>query len=168
MNIENYSIRPATEDDIVKILEIESKAHLAPWTETHFKEELEKPYSHFLVMTDDETDEIIAGYIVFWIMGSGGDGACEILNVAVDFPFRGKGMAKKLVQTAVASAVKEGAKRMVLDVRKSNMPAIQLYQTLKFTITQVRRSFYSNGEDAYGMTLYLDESSPELVPGFEL
>jgi ribosomal-protein-alanine N-acetyltransferase len=46
---------------------------------------------------------------------------------------------------------------MVLEVRKSNLPAIQLYQSLQFVITHVRKSFYSDGEDAYQMALSFEE-----------
>lgn len=156
-----FSIRPATEEDLPKIAEIESRVHSAPWDLSHFREELTKPYSHFYVMTDDDTDEIIVGYIIFWMMGGEGSSS-EILNVVVDFPYRGLGMAKKLMLRAISTSVHAGAKRMILDVRKSNMSAIQLYQSLRFSITHVRKSFYSNGEDAYGMLLSLDDSSTEL------
>lgn len=157
-----FSIRPATEEDLFKVINIETQVHLSPWDIQHFREEFKKPYSHFSVMTDDETDEVVAGYIVYWIMGDQ-DGMCEILNIAVDFPHRGQGVAKKLVLHAVSTAVKAGARKIVLDVRKSNMAAIQLYQSLRFSITQVRKSFYSNGEDAYGMTLPLDGPTAEAM-----
>lgn len=164
MQTPQFSIRPATSEDIRQILEIENHVHPAPWSASHFEEELTKPYSQFLVMTDDETDEIIGGYIVYWQM-EGGD--CEILNLAVDLPQRGKGFARRLVLQAVSAAVKAGAKKVILDVRKSNMPAIQLYQSLRFTITQLRKRFYSNGEDAYGMTLSLEGGEVEPGQGVE-
>lgn len=149
-----FSLRPATEDDLARIEAIERQVHVAPWSMEHFRAELIKPFSHFWVMTDDETDEIVAGYIVFWIMGE----QAEILNVATSPSHRGQGFAKYLVRKAAGTALKDGAQRLVLDVRKSNQPAIGLYQGIGFSITQVRKAFYtSNGEDAYGMTLPLDE-----------
>ena len=151
---ESFSLRPVAEDDFLKILEIEQKVHVAPWTEKHFRGEAEKPYSQILVMTDDETDEQIAGYIVFWLMFE----ECQILNVAVDIPHRSRGFAKIMVRKAVALAAEKEVKKVLLDVRKSNLPAIQLYQSLGFTITQVSKAFYSNGEDAYQMTLHLNDT----------
>jgi ribosomal-protein-alanine N-acetyltransferase len=159
-----FSLRPATSDDLAKIVEIENRVHVAPWTHSHFESELQKPYSHFLVLSDDETDEVIAGYAVFWQMGSepqeqgerhGGD--AEVLNIVVDLPFRGRGFAKQMLRQVVTSAVRDGCQKVILDVRKTNVSAIQLYQSLGFSITQVRKKFYSNGEDAYGMTLFLDD-----------
>lgn len=150
---QNFSLRPVAEDDFSKIIAIENQVHLAPWNEKHFRAELEKPYSQILVMTDDETDEVIAGYIVFWLMFE----ECQILNVVVDLPFRGRGFARSLVRKAVSLASDQSIKKVFLDVRKSNLPAIQLYQSVGFTITQVRKGHYSNQEDGYEMTLELDD-----------
>jgi ribosomal-protein-alanine N-acetyltransferase len=93
--------------------------------------------------------------VIYWVLFDD----CQILNIVVDLPFRGLGMAKKMIRQAAQDAIKKGIKKLSLEVRKSNDPAIQLYQKLRFVITQVRRNFYSNGEDAYQMVLYLDESS---------
>lgn len=156
MQTPSFSLRPATEEDLLTVEAIEKRVHIAPWDVSHFREELNKPYSHFIVMTDDETDQVIAGYVVYWMMGHE-EGSCEILNVAVDLPHRGMGFAKKLVSHVATQAARSGAKKVILDVRKSNIAAIQLYQSLRFVITHVRKNFYSNGEDAYCMTLLLDE-----------
>jgi ribosomal-protein-alanine N-acetyltransferase len=151
MSSPEFSPRGASADDLAELVRIESAVHVAPWSEAGFKGELEKPYSHILVMTDEETDKIIGGYVVFWVIGE----EIQILNVAVDLPFRGLGLAQKLIRKVIDLGVRKDLKRVVLDVRKSNMAAIQLYQKLGFTIQTVRKGFYSNGEDAYGMILDL-------------
>ena len=150
-----YSLRPVTEEDLPKLVEIEQKVHVAPWSLAHFHAELDKPYSQVLVLTDDETDSQIAAYVVYWLMLD----ECEILNIAVDLPFRGLRFAKRMLRQVVNAATHKDLKRVVLDVRKTNQAAIQLYQGLGFTITQVRKNFYSNGEDAYQMTLPLKDDS---------
>ena len=146
-----FSPREATLDDLPQLVRIEAAVHVAPWSEAGFKGELEKPYSHTLVMTDEETDQIIAAYVVFWTIGEG----AHILNVAVDLPYRGLGFAQRLIRKVADLALRQSLKTVVLDVRKSNLAAIQLYQKLGFTIQTVRKKFYSNGEDAYGMSLDL-------------
>jgi ribosomal-protein-alanine N-acetyltransferase len=124
---------------------------VVPWTEEHFRTELEKPYSQVLLLTDDETDSKIGGYIVFWLMFD----ECQILDVATDLPFRGLGFAKRLVRQAVQQAQRKGITKIILEVRKVNAPAIQLYHGLGFVIRQIRKQFYSNGDDAYEMLLDL-------------
>jgi [ribosomal protein S18]-alanine N-acetyltransferase len=149
-----FSYRPVTLEDLPALVELEKKTQPSPWNEEHFKGEMQKPYSQVLVLTDDETDKIIAGFVVFWMMFD----ECQILNLAVDVPYRGRGLGKQMLQRVVSSALKKSLKRVALEVRKSNAPAIQLYQGVGFAITHVRKSFYSNGEDAYQMTLFLDEN----------
>jgi len=148
----SYSLRPATEDDLPRIVEIEAAVHVAPWSGSQFHAEMEKPYCQVLVMTDDETDSVIAGYIVFWLMID----ECQILNIVVEPQFRGQGLALQMMRKTISNAARAGMKRAILEVRRSNQPAIQLYQKLGFTITSVRKAFYSNGEDAYQMTLPLE------------
>jgi [ribosomal protein S18]-alanine N-acetyltransferase len=152
---QGLSVRPAAEEDAAEILRIEQAVHAAPWTEDNLKAEMSKPYARLLVMTDDETDTKVAAYIAYWLMFD----ECHILNVAVDTSWRRIGLAKMLVRTAVREALKKDVRKILLDVRKSNGPAVALYQGLGFVITHVRKGFYSDGEDAYQMALYVDDSS---------
>ncbi len=150
-----FSLRPATTEDLGELVRVEKQVQLSPWDEAHFAAELEKPYSRVLVMTDDETDSVIAGYAVFWLMFD----EAQLLNIAVDLPFRGLGVARALIRQLVSQAMKKEIRKVVLDVRKSNQAAIELYQSMKFTISQVRKRFYSDGEDAYTMVLDLDDAA---------
>lgn len=143
------SLRPMTPDDLDPVVLLESRVHVAPWTRENFEGEWDKPYSESWVLTDDETDAEIFGYVVFWTL----DDTIEILNLAVDLSYRGLGFAKKILHQVIRLAVRRGSVRVVLDVRKSNLPAVGLYQRAGFTIIQLRKVFYSNGEDAYHMEL---------------
>jgi ribosomal-protein-alanine N-acetyltransferase len=145
------SVRPLSEDDLDRLAEIEKRVHVAPWDRSHFEAELQKSYSKIWVLTDDETDSEILGYVVFWEM----EQAIEILNIAVDLPYRGQGFAKKMMHQVISHALKQDLENLILDVRKSNLDAVSLYQSCGLSITQYRKGFYSNGEDAYHMTLEL-------------
>ena len=149
----DVSLRPATQDDVARVVAIEAKVHpmTSAWSRKQFEEELSKAHSRFLVLTDDEADETLVGYVVYWLIG----GECQILTLAVDVPYRGLGYGKAMVQQAIRDAVQGQAKRVVLEVRKSNDAAIQLYHGSQFLITHVRKGFYSDGEDAYQMMLEL-------------
>jgi ribosomal-protein-alanine N-acetyltransferase len=151
MSKPDFSPREASQEDVAQLVQIEGAVHISPWTDAGFQSEFEKPYSHTLVMTDEETDQVIGAYIVYWTIGE----ESHILNVAVDLPYRGLGLAQKLIRKVIDLSLRQGVKKVVLDVRKSNNSAIQLYQKLGFTIQTVRKAFYSNGEDAYGMVLDL-------------
>jgi [ribosomal protein S18]-alanine N-acetyltransferase len=143
----SFSLRPCNLDDLEKVYEIELRTQIAPWTMHQFQTEFDKPYSQFLLLTDDETDQIIAGYILFWNLFEEG----QILTISVDLPFRRKGLAEKMLRKMIQLTELNKIKKILLDVRKSNTPAIQLYQKIGFSITHIRKEFYSNGEDAYLM-----------------
>lgn len=150
-----FSLRPAVKEDLEEILNIEEKAYPRPWTYDQFKEEFEKPYCSFLALTDDETDNIIAGYIVFWQIFD----EVHILNVTVALDWRGLGFGKRLIRHAIDEGLRKDSKRVILEVRKSNDAAVTLYQKLGFYIDHIKKSFYSDGEDAYFMVLYLQQKS---------
>ncbi len=152
---EQFSPRPATQSDLPALVSIESRGHSSPWSADHFLKEFEKPFSEILVLSDDETDERIAGFIVFWIMGAD----CQVLDLVVDLPYRGMGYARQLLAHAVKKALRAECKRVILEVRRSNAPAIGLYQAQRFSISHVRKGFYSNGEDAFVMELDLQDQA---------
>ncbi|MBI3555100.1 MAG: ribosomal protein S18-alanine N-acetyltransferase [Deltaproteobacteria bacterium] len=156
MSEENFSVRPATEDDLAAILDIERRCYPAPcvpWTADAFRGEIQKQFSHFLVLTDDETDSVIAGYIVYWLLFD----ECHILNVAIHPDWRGQAFGTRLIRNAINDAVKKEVKRVFLEVRKSNAGAVALYQKLGFFVDHIKSAFYENGEDCYFMILYLDQ-----------
>ena len=146
-----FSPRPMTEDDLEQVLAIERASSPAPWTADHFRSEWDKSHSRSLVLTDDETDEQVVGFIVFWCLGHQG----HILEVATHPEHRRRGLGKRLVQLAVQHALREQMQEILLEVRTSNDAAVRLYQSNSFDIRQIRRRFYSNGEDAYVMNLSL-------------
>ena len=143
----SFSLRPANADDIPALVSLEESIQVAPWTPAHFQAELEKPFSHLWLLTDDETDSLISGYIVFWDLGEG----THILNVGVGLEYRGQGYGKLLVRAAIRDAIARNQSKIFLEVRKANLPAVALYQGLGFDICQIRKHFYSIGDDAYVM-----------------
>lgn len=154
-NPDAFSLRPATTDDLATLVEIEARCHKAPWSRDHFEAELDKPFARLLLLTDDETDRSVGGYISYALL----DG-CSIQNVVVDLPFRGLGLGERLVRQAVREALRAGLERARLEVRKSNEGAIALYQKTGFSITRIQKGFYSDGEDACVMELDLTGAEP--------
>ena len=149
------SLRPATEEDLNAVLKIEAQSYPTPWTREQFKEEMQKPFANFLVLTDDETDSTVAGYVIYWIMFD----EAHILNVTSALDWRGLGIGTRLVRHVISHALKKEVKKVFLEVRKSNSAAVALYQKVGFFIYHVKKSFYSDGEDAYFMQLFLEKQN---------
>ena len=73
----------------------------------------------------------------------------EIVNVAVDSPFRGRGIGKELMLYFLKEGRLRGAVRAVLEVRSGNAAALGLYASCGFTQVGLRKRYYADsGEDA--------------------
>lgn len=76
----------------------------------------------------------------------------ELLNIAVREDFRKNGVGSSLLKKMLSEALEHGAVRMLLEVRKSNMTAIDLYNRNGFCKLGERKNYYSNPvEDAFIM-----------------
>jgi ribosomal-protein-alanine N-acetyltransferase len=143
------SPRPASVDDLTAILEIERESYPEPWSEIHFQKEMNTAYSRVMVLTDDETDSIVLGYLVYWLQAEG----VSLLNVTVAPKWRGLGLSRILLSTMINETVREEIPRIILEVRASNEQAIGVYEHIGFKRTHERKGFYSNGESAIVMEL---------------
>ena len=75
----------------------------------------------------------------------------EILNVAVDPPFRRRGVARKLIEQLLSNF----RGNVYLEVRASNLAARKLYHSLGFEAIGVRSDYYdSPGESAIVMKFH--------------
>ncbi len=72
----------------------------------------------------------------------------EILTIAVRPEARRRGIARQLIEAAVAEAERRQAKSMFLEVADGNDAARALYQALGFAEESVRRRYYADGQDA--------------------
>jgi ribosomal-protein-alanine N-acetyltransferase len=72
----------------------------------------------------------------------------EVLNIAVRRSKRRRGLARMLLQAAFDQLRQNGVARVFLEVRESNLPAIQLYQKCGFTKIGRRTPYYANPAEA--------------------
>ena len=139
--------------DLEAVCRIEALSFPTPWPKTLFIEELKNPLSHSYIARVEEDDrEVVAGYIVFWVVVD----EAHILNVAVHPDYRGKGIGKGLVRSAIETCKALDLRRVFLEVRRSNIVARRLYSGLGFRVVGIRKGYYSDTkEDAIVMALYL-------------
>lgn len=82
----------------------------------------------------------------------------QILDVATHPTVRRQGFAAALVAHALAYARAHHVRQLVLEARRSNVPALTLYRASGFFATAVRRKYYPDDEDAVEMMLLLDDA----------
>ncbi len=84
---------------------------------------------------------------------------CDVTDVAVLPAYRRRGIASALIGALLARLAERGTRRVYLEVRESNAPAIALYRSFSFSPCGRRKRYYTApAEDAVVMTLDL---SPE-------
>ncbi len=141
-------IRRMTAADLMHIMRIEETNHPYPWSEAIMSDCFKDNYVSYVYIQDDE----IIGYIIQTIAAD----ESNILNVCVDYKFRKNGIAEKLMFEALNYCKSNGIHTVFLEVRSSNMPAINLYNKCAFVEVGVRNGYYpaKNGrEDAIVMAL---------------
>ena len=74
----------------------------------------------------------------------------------VDPDSRRRGIGAVMLREAISEAKSTGANVVTLEVRRSNLPARQLYRKFEFEERRLRRHYYGPGEDAIIMELRFD------------
>ncbi len=136
------SLRPMTSADLEQVVGIENQSFSHPWTLEHFRGELNSPHAFPYVAVT--SPGVVAGYLCPRLLLDEG----EILDVAVSGEFRGQGIGRLLVESALTLFRERGAVRIYLEVRVSNQTAISLYHSFGFRESGCRKRYYENGEDA--------------------
>lgn len=153
-------VRPFYKDDLLAILVIQEKApEAARWTEADYTRLVEDPGGMILV-AELETMEPpkILGFAAFHRLID----EVELRNIAVDPEHRQHGVGKALLEDARERLLKVGGKRLFLEVRVSNKPALSLYYSVGFVLYSLRKDYYREPQED-GYVLCLELSPPAVV-----
>lgn len=142
----NIIIEKMVEKHLSQIAELEKTCFSTPWSENALREELSNEHARFFVA-------LCEGQVAGYIGAHNIVGEVYITNVAVFPQFRRQGIAEALIKNLVDISQAEKAEFITLEVRKSNMGAINLYTKMGFKEVGSRKNFYENPrEDALLMT----------------
>ena len=75
----------------------------------------------------------------------------RVLMFAVDRLHRTQGIGSQLMQTFLERCRLRGMRRITLEVRVSNATAIRFYSRFRFSVVDLLRGYYSDGENGYQM-----------------
>jgi ribosomal-protein-alanine N-acetyltransferase len=145
-------LRPAVEADLNQVVLIERSSFADPWTEESFRRLLGGHPAIFQVI-ECPPDFRVAGYVIAFAVGED----AELLNVAVESKFRGKGLAGQMLDAVLMELGGRGVRTAFLEVRESNSAARALYGSRGFTEIGRRRNYYRRPvEDALVMRRILE------------
>ena len=148
----NALLRPAAAADVNDIVRIERASFADPWSEESFRRILGGQSAIFQVVVTPPENRL-AGYIIaFTIVPD-----AELLNVAVDPEYRGRGLAGQMLDAVLIQLGTGGVRTAYLEVRESNRAARALYGSRGFKEIGRRRNYYRRPvEDALVMRRLLD------------
>jgi ribosomal-protein-alanine N-acetyltransferase len=149
-------IRKFCQEDLAAIIGIQSKTPQASqWTQADYAILAGDPLGLILVAElDTITPPKIMGFVAFHCVID----EAAIRNLAVDPAHQRQGAGRELLAEGRRRLLEQGAKQIYLEVRASNMPALQLYYAAGFSLCSRRRDYYSDPRED-GLVLSLNLSA---------
>lgn len=129
-------------DQIDAVLKIESASFTSPWTREMYLSELENRNVSYCFLASIG-DGPAVGFCSFWRVLD----ELHINNLAVLPDYRRQGVASELLAYVLRKGFQLGAVRATLEVRKSNTPALMLYERFGFTVAGIRHDYYSHPQE---------------------
>ncbi|VAX11304.1 Ribosomal-protein-S18p-alanine acetyltransferase [hydrothermal vent metagenome] len=145
-------LMPMRPEDLNDVMVIETAVYPHPWTQGIFADCIKVGYSCWVYRRQAE----LHGYCVM----APGPGEAHILTLCVHPDHQRQGIARMIMDFMLRLAQKRQAQTMFLEVRPSNIAAIELYRSMGFIDAGRRPNYYpdesNTREDALIMTRALD------------
>jgi ribosomal-protein-alanine N-acetyltransferase len=144
--VAELSFMPMQAVDLDAVLEIESISHPHPWTRGNFSDSLDA--GHWAYCIRPQVDLAVPGsYLdpsIIWaycILYPAVD-ELHLLNITVTPKLRKLGLGARLMAAIEGVASQQKIPRIILEVRPSNLNALNLYQKLGYQQIGVRKGYY--------------------------
>lgn len=141
------TLRSAAEADVARVAALEREL-FGPdaWSTAQVREELLGERRRGWVC-----GEPVHGYVITALAGD----VADLQRIGVSAGHRRSGVARALLEEAVAAATADGAARMLLEVAAGNTGARSFYGSAGFAEIARRRHYYTGGGDAVVLQLAL-------------
>jgi ribosomal-protein-alanine N-acetyltransferase len=146
-------VEPASQRDAIAFAEIHNASFHRGWGEGEFE--------GMLTERNTLVHRLKAGrkVIGFAVSRMAADEA-EILSIAVDAGYRGRGLSRNLLLTHLGHLAGRGVRTVFLEVEENNQPARRLYDRTGFSVAGRRERYYreANGEQLNALLMRRDLS----------
>ncbi len=123
------------------ILRIEQACFAEPWSLSSLLYQLNTEDTVYRILN---CGDVSAGFA----LGTDLRGEAELYRLAVLPEYRRKGFGETLLREFLTDCARRGAKRVFLEVRSKNLPAVSLYQKTGFRQIAVRKGYYGDDDAA--------------------
>ncbi len=137
--VNEYFARAMRSSDLDLVVKNEAAAYTSPWSKRVFVDCLRAGYQCWVLASKNK---IVAHGVMSVAIGE-----CHLLTLCVAPEFQRQGLGRRLFSLLLARAAKLDAETCFLEVRKSNEPAIALYQSMGFSQIGERKGYYPDGAD---------------------
>jgi ribosomal-protein-alanine N-acetyltransferase len=149
VNVPPFLVEPAGHDDVEALASLERRCYTHPWSVRGFRDALRRGDRGLVLVAraslPADGERGILGYCVIETAAD----ELHVHNLAVRPELQGSGLGRRLLTLALGIGERRGSEVALLEVRASNRAAIDLYRSMGFVSTAVRRSYYSQPtEDA--------------------
>jgi len=127
-------LAPMGEADLDAVLVIERAAYTHPWTRGNFADSLRARYQ----CRTWRQGGTLLGYFV--LLAAAGE--AHLLNLSIAPACQRRGHGSALLREAMRVAREDGAKKVFLEVRPSNLAGKALYERFGFRKIALRRGYY--------------------------
>jgi ribosomal-protein-alanine N-acetyltransferase len=150
---QSVRFRPMNLDDILRVHEIDQLSFSLPWPENSYRFELTQNPSTLALVVEivpQDSPAVVIGMSIVWIISD----EAHIATIAIHPKFRGLGHGKRLLAETLSLSIQRGVSLATLEVRESNLNALNMYHSFGFKVVGQRLQYYrDNNEDALVMTV---------------
>lgn len=127
--------------DVDAVMRIEQEVHVHPWTRGNFTDALKSDCMCKVYAAEG----MMLGYVV--LMPAVDE--MQLLNISIAAAHQRRGLGRRLLDEAIIMARGLNMRRMLLEVRPSNVAALGLYRDAGFGEIGLRRGYYPAGKNVW-------------------
>lgn len=141
----SVNVRSFLHHDVDAILEVQKLSSLAPaWRPRDYERLAGDPRGMVLVAElEGSMPPRLTGFAAAYRI----DDEAELWNLAVAPRYRRRGIARSLLREVGRRLAGAGVRRLLLEVRNSNTPALALYRAFGFAPLLIRKGYYQDPEE---------------------
>ena len=144
MNIEEIKLIDLADEHVASVAELERLCFSNPISESNIKSILLGGVGKGFVCLDSQSNTAVAYGGVMVVADE-----AQILNIATHPSFRGRGLARRVVERITEHCQGAGVSFITLEVRESNEIAISLYKSCGFyEVGRIKQYYKHPNEDA--------------------
>lgn len=159
----DFEISIMTVEDLPEVMKLESVSHSHPWTQKNFEDSIGSGYWAYVLKDKSRLSNPAQLSPIGHAVLMPGVDELHLLNITVSKELRRQKIAQRTLKAMEPLAIERGLKQIILEVRVSNLGAIELYKSLGFQEIATRKNYYpasvgSGREDALMMAKILIDS----------